>query len=162
MITSTADSLASWIARQSMIRPQSPRVGSRLAQRSLPPISASASTRCTALKPRLPRTTAHSMPAGPAAHHEHGPAGIGGGREGLGMPAAPVLLPRRGVLHAADVVEGLLPQDADVGPGALADLVDLPSATLRGRNGSAIACLAEPTRSTAPDRITSAIRSGLV
>ena len=38
----------------------------------------------------------------------------------------------------------------------------LPSAILRGRNGSAIACLAEPIRSTAPDRITSAIRSGLV
>jgi len=38
----------------------------------------------------------------------------------------------------------------------------LPAAILRGRNGSAIACRAEPIKSTAPDPITSAIRSGLL
>ena len=53
-------------ARQLRKRAHSPSPGRRGTQRMTPPISGVASTRCTRRNPRLPRTIAHSIPAGPA------------------------------------------------------------------------------------------------
>ena len=83
-MTVTPGSLSSWIARQSTIRPQSPSVGSRRVQRSRPPISASASTRWTAVKPRLPSTIAHSRPAGPAPTTSTGSPALAAGAKTSG------------------------------------------------------------------------------
>ena len=63
----------------------------------------------------------HARRAG--ADHQDALLGVRGSLEALGMPTATMLLARRRVLDAAEVSEPVDLHDADVGAGALADLV---------------------------------------
>ena len=67
-------SLASWTARQSVIRPQSPSVGSRRIQRSRPPISGSRLDQMDRAEPALGRARPR-IPSRPARRRRRAPAG---------------------------------------------------------------------------------------
>ena len=102
-------------------------------------------------------------PGRPGADDEHRPVRARRRGELLGVPAAAVLLPRRRVLHAADLVERLLAQDADVGPGALADLVQPPLRDLAGqeRVGDRLPGAADQVGLARGDHLRHQVRAGV-
>ncbi len=79
------------------------------------------------------------------------------------MPAAAVLLAGRGVLHAADVPERLLAQDADVGACAFADLVEPAIGDLAGqeRVGDGLTGGADQVHCARPDDVGHQVRAGV-
>ena len=82
--------------------------------------------------------------------------------EALRVPAAAVLLARRRVLGAADVVALLGLHDANVAADALAHLAVAAFLDLPREEGVGDRRTGAPIRSQAPERMISAMRSGLV
>ena len=154
MITSTwRRSFCSWIRRQSSTRPHSPRPGSRGTQRMIPPISASAVTRCTRLKPRFASTIAHSRPAGPAPTTSTSFAAFAAGSNRSGCqprryssPAVAFCVQPRWPCESPFTMHWLQPMHSRISSRR-------PSSILRGRNGSAIDGRAAPITSQTPERI---------
>ena len=121
----TLSSLEICRSRYSATRRHARSPGMVVIQLRWPPISAPASTRWTASKPRLPRTTAASIPAGPAPTISTGLSALRRCRELLRVPTAAVLLAAGRVLGAPDRRAALLPAgDADVAADALADVLE--------------------------------------
>ena len=127
----------------------------------IPPISASASTRCTRRKARLPSTIAHSIPAGPAPTIEDVAVAVLRRLEALRVPAAPRTRPRS--RSACSRRSRRDPTSAcrccsRCTRGSRRAVLPRSSAAGTGRRSAAAA----PITSQAPLRTISAIRSGSV